>query len=99
MINGGCIVLGGFLLGDDEGTASLGDEGIGQILDWCGDIGCGGCRERRCLQRKKGYGGFVSSACPEGLRCAVNLLGCDGCGGRVGAGEVLAAPASVHQKN
>ena len=54
----GCsIVLGTFFMRDYDGAASLGDEGIGQILDWCGDIGCSGFHRAGCLHRKEGYGG------------------------------------------
>ena len=96
---GGCIVLGGFFLSDDEGAASLGDEGIGQILDWCGDIGCGGFGKRRCLHRKKGYGGCGLPAVQDGFRQAVYRLSGDtgGCG--LGAAHLLcAAAADGHQK-
>ena len=96
---GGCIVLGGFFLSDDDGAASLGDEGIGQILDWCGDIGCGGFLEPGCLHRKKGYGGCGPAGVQDGFRQAVYRLGGDGGGCGLGAAHLTgAAAADGHQK-
>ena len=68
---GGGIVLGGFFLSDNDGASSLGDEGIGQILDWCGDIGCGGFMEPGCLHRKEGYGGCGPAGVQDGFRQTV----------------------------
>ena len=100
MVFGGCgIVLGGFLLGDDEGATSLGDEGIGQILDWCGDIGCGGFGVRRCLHRKKSYGGGGLPGVNDGFRQAVYRLGGDAGDGGLGAAYLLGGAAGGgHQK-
>ena len=90
---GGGIVLGGFFLSDNDGATSLGDEGIGQILDWCGDIGCGGCRERRCLQRKKGYGGCGLPGVQDGLGGAVHRLHQVAGDGGLGAAHLLGGAA------
>ena len=100
MVFGGCgIVLGGFLLGDDEGATSLGDEGIGQILDWCGDIGCGGFGVRRCLHRQKGYGGCGLPAVQDGLGGAVHRLRGDAGDCGLGAAHLLGGAAGYgHQK-
>ena len=96
---GGCIVLGGFLLSDDDGAASLGDEGIGQVLNWCGDIGCGGVYRTGCGHRKKGYGGCGLPAVQDGLGGAVNRLGGDAGGCGLGAAHLLCAAAGGgHQK-
>ena len=99
MINGGCIVLDGFLLSDDDGAAILGDEGIGQILDWCGDIGCSGCRERRCGHRKEGYGCSGLPAVQDGLGGAVHRLYATGGGCGLGAAHLTCGAAGGgHQK-
>ena len=96
---GGCIVLGGFFLSDDEGAASLGDEGIGQILDWCGDIGCGGVLEPGCLHRKEGYGGGALPGVQDGFRQAVYRLGGNGGDCGLGAAHLLGGAAGGgHQK-
>ena len=93
------IVLGTFFLSDDYGTASLGDEGIGQILDWCGDIGCGGFGERRCLYRKKGYGCSGLPAVQDGLGGAVHRLHQVAGDGGLGAAHLLGGAAGGgHQK-
>ena len=96
---GGCIVLGGFLLSDDDGAASLGDEGIGQVLNWCGDIGCGVVYRTGCGHRKEGYGGCGLPGVQDGFRQAVYRLlqGAAGCG--LGAAHLLCAAAGGgHQK-
>ena len=96
---GGCIVLQLLFLSDDEGAASLGDEGIGQILDWCGDIGYGGFGKRRCLHRKKGYGGCDLPAVQDGLYGAVHRLCSDAGGCGLGAAHLTGgAAADGHQK-
>ena len=93
------IVLGTFFLCYDDGAASLGDEGIGQILDWCGDIGCSGFGERRCLHRKEGYGGCGLPGVQDGLGGAVHRLGGDAGGCGLGAAHLLRAAAGYgHQK-
>ena len=96
----GCgIVLGTFFLSDDDGTASLGDESAYQILDWCGDIGCGGSGKRRCLHRKKGYGCSGLPGVQDAFRQAVYRLGGDAGGCGLGAAHLLyAAAADGHQK-
>ena len=96
----GCgIVLGGFFLCDDDGAASLGDEGIGQILDWCGDIGCGGFHRTWCGHRKEGYGGGCLPGVQDAFRQAVCRLGGDGGGCGLGAAHLTgAAAADGHQK-
>ena len=99
MVNGGSVVLQLLFLSDDEGAATLGDEGIGQILDWCGDIGCGGFGVRRCLHRKKGYGRGTLPAVQDGLGGAVNRLGGDAGGCGLGAADLLGGAAGGgHQK-
>ena len=96
---GGGIVLGGFFLSDNDGASSLGDEGIGQVLDWCGDIGCGGVLEPGCLHRKEGYGGCGPAGVQNGFRQAVYRLGGDGGGCGLGAAHLTgAAAADGHQK-
>ena len=99
MVNGGSVVLQLLFLGDDEGSASLGDEGIGQVLDWCGDIGCGGFMEPGCLHRKKGYGGCGLPGVQDAFCQAVYRLGGDGGGCGLGAAHLTgAAAADGHQK-
>ena len=93
------IVLGTFFLCYDDGAASLGDEGIGQILDWCGGIGCGGCRERRCLHRKKGYGGSTLPSVLDALHGAVHRLHQVAGDGGLGAAHLTGGAAGGgHQK-
>ena len=99
MSNVGCIVLGDFFLSYDEGAATLDDERISQILDWCGDIGCSGFGERRCLHRKKGYGCSGLPGVQDAFRQAVYRLGGDAGGCGLGAAHLLyAAAADGHQK-
>ena len=93
MDNGGCIVLGGFFLSDDDGTSTLIDESAYQILGWCGYIGCGGCGERRCLHRKKGYGGCGLPSVLDTFRQAVYRLGGDAGDGGLGAAHLLGGAA------
>ena len=96
---GGCIILQLLFLSDDEGAATLGDEGIGQFLDWCGDIGCGGFHRTGCGHRKEGYGGCGLPAVQDAFRKAVYRLGGDAGGCGLGAAHLLyAAAADGHQK-
>ena len=96
---GGCIVLGGFFLSDDEGAASLGDEGIREILDWYEDIGGGGFGEPGCLHRKVGYGGCGLVGVLDAFRQAVYRLGGNGGDGGLGAAHLLGGAAGGgHQK-
>ena len=107
---GGGVILQLLILGDDDGASSLIDEGVGEILDWCGDIGgyghrpggdtgCGGFRESGCLHRKKGYPGGCLPPVQGALRCAVHGL-CQTAGdGLLGAAHLLGGAAGDgHQK-
>ena len=111
MVFGGCgIVLGTFFLSDDYGTASLLQEQIQEFCRCCrncggcghrpgGDIGCGGFAERRCLHRKKGYGGCGLPGVQDGLHGAVHRLCSDAGGCGLGAAHLLGgAAADGHQK-
>ena len=107
----GCgIILQLLFLGDDDGASSLLDEGGGEILDWCGDIGgcghrpggdigCGGFWEPECLHRKKGYPGGGFPPVQNALRCAVHRL-CQTAGDSLlGAAHLLGGAArDGHQK-
>ena len=96
----GCgIVLGGFFLSDNDGASSLGDEGIGQVLDWCGDIGCGGFHRTGCGHRKEGYGCGGLPAIQDGLHGAVHRMGGYTGDGGLGAAHLLGGAAGGgHQK-
>ena len=107
---GGGVILQLLILGDDDGASSLIDEGGGEILDWCGDIGgcghrprgdigCGGFEEPGCLHRKKGYPGGCLPPVQDALRCAVHRL-CQTAGdGLLGAARMLGGAAGDgHQK-
>ena len=111
MVFGGCgIVLGTFFLCYDDGTATLLQEQIQEVcgccrsLGGCGhrtrdDIGCGGCGERRCLHRKKGYGGCGLPGVQDTLGGAVHRLGGAGCGCGLGAAHLLDGAAGYgHQE-
>ena len=99
MFDGGGVVMGGFFLSDDEGAASLGDEGIGEILDWCWDIGCSGFGEPGCLHRKVGYGGCGLVGILDTFRQAVYRLGGNGGDCGLGAAHLLGGAAGGgHQK-
>ena len=77
----------------------MGDEGFGEILDWCGDIGRGGFLEPGCLHRKVGYAGCGLVGVLDAFRQAVYRLGGAGADCLLGAAHLFGGAAGGgHQK-